>query len=148
MQWGPQMYGRVYKCIGGMEIYGHVLMNGAYRCIGVYRCREVYRCMGECRDVWHIQTYGGCTGAYRCMDAYRCMWVYRCMGGIQTYGGCMETYRGMEDIQIYGDHTDTPRHPDSLIYPPHSCQLHLGTIFLTKFKLVPYRHILLAHQLA
>ena len=84
------------------------------------------------------------------------MWAYNHTGAVQMYGN-VQKYREHTDVwEMYtcmgmyrcGGHTDIPktyRQPD---IPPHPCQLHLGTIFLIKFKFVPYRHILLAHQLA
>ena len=71
-------------------------------------------------DVWDVQSTGGVK-----MDG-----VYRYMGCIDV--GVLQTFK---DLQ-------TARHTS------HVCQLHLGTIFLIKFKLVSYRHILLAHQFA
>ena len=104
----------------------------------------MYRCMGA------IQTYGAnrnIQGAYRCMGGlqmygpYRHMGVYKHTGGIQIHG----LYR-LGGVQMLGSY----RHPPNtqIDIPPHACQLHLGTIFLMKFKFVPSRHILRAYQLA
>ena len=49
------------------------------------------------------------------------------------------------DVQMWGSYRHPPDSPD---IPPYAYQLHLGTIFLIKFKFVPYRHILLVHQLS
>ena len=96
---------------------------------------EGCRCMGGTDVYGHIDIWGRCMGhtyrkgiqmygVYNVWGAYRCMGVYKC-----------------------GGHTYTPCHKQPDI-PPHECQLHMGTIFLTEFKFVPYRHILLAHQCA
>ena len=124
--------------------------------------------MGKCIDVWDIQKYGGCTGGIQMYGGHT--GVYRCTGSIQIYGGvhkygehtdvwgCKDgMYRCTGGIQMYGGVQMNggvqmwplpPKHTDSQMYPPHSFKLHLGTIFLIKFKFVPYRHTLLAYQLA
>ena len=127
--------------LGCTDVWGSVQKYGAYRhmghVMGAYRCMGMYRCMGPHRhmeDVWGIQMY---KGAYRCIGAYRCM------------GGCTEvrgSYRCI-GVQMWGPYR-YPRHRDNWTYPHHACQLHLGIIFLIKFKFVPYRYILVTHQLA
>ena len=71
-------------------------------------------------------------------------------GDIQKYGEhtdvqgmniCMKVYR-------CGGYTDNPIHTDGETYHPHAYQLHLGSIFLIKFKFVLHRHIRLAYHLA
>ena len=102
-----------------------------YGDVKLYGC-TVCRCMGQYRHM------GGCMGAYKHTGAIQIS------GGVQVYGGmyrCMGLYR-------CGSHIDIPRHTDSQTYPPHTCQLYLGPGFLIKFRFVPNRHILLAHQLA
>ena len=68
----------------------------------------------------------------------------RCMGAIQKYWEYTDIW-GCTDMGCHTDGSQTYRQPD---IPPHVCQLHLGTIFLIKFKFIPYWHILLAYQLA
>ena len=126
--WDVQMYGGVYRCMGAYRHMGDGL--GAYRCFG-----SMYRYIGDIdvwghSDIWgmygDIQTYRGFTdiqGEYRCMET------------IQTYGDVW----GVQMWEVIQTPPDIHRQP----YPPHVCQLHLGTIFLIKFEFVPYRHILL-----
>ena len=70
-------------------------------------------------------------------------------GGIQKYGEHTDVWGMYRCVGLYrcGGHTGTKtyRQPD---ITPYACQLHLGTIFLITFMFVPYRHILLAYQLA
>ena len=110
----------------------------------MYRCMGVYRCIGESTNVWHIWPYIGMywehtdilgdiqIRGYRCMGECTDVWGHRYMGDVQM---CEGSYR----------HPQTYRLPD---ISPHACQPQVGTIFLIKFKFVPYRHILLARQLS
>ena len=126
-------------------MYGGVQMYG-----GVHMCRA-YRHMGDVQghtDVWGVQMYGG---VYRCIediDIVEDVWGHTSIqGGIEMYGEHTDVWGMYKCMGVFrcGGHTDTPQTHAQPNIPPHACQLHLGTIFLIKFKVVPYRHILLAH---
>ena len=51
---------------------------------------------------------------------------------IRGMHGVVQTYKGHTDVWgMYrcGVIQTPPKHTDSQTYPPHACQLHLGTIF-------------------
>ena len=118
---------------GGIQMYWDI--QGVYRCMGAQRCTGAYRCMkGYTGDIW---MYGGIQWGTDVWGITQVWTDYRCMENVQMYGG----------VQMWG-HLDPPKHTNSETYHQHACQLHLGTIFHLKFKFNPYRHMLLAYQLA
>ena len=138
--WGHTDVQGMYRCMGGIQMYGWV-----YRCIG-HRHGEMY---GAYKHTGGIQMYEGCTnvwGAYRCMGNVQMYWAiqtYVGMLGAYKYTGGKQMYGGVdvwEDVQKYEEHTeyggctgvgghkDTPKHTDSQTYPHmpsnYTCILH------------------------
>ena len=133
-------------------------------------CTNIQRIYRGCIDVQGHTDVWGCTDVWEMYRSTgRCMGPYRHMGDVWgLHAGGVQMYMGdvvVWGVQMYRRYTEvwkpyrymrcidvgSYRHPQTyrqLEIPPHPFQLHLGTIFLIKFKFVAYRHILLAYQLA